>query len=700
MNSMKKLLVLILLLTGTLISNAQTPTNFYHIPSNAGVNNLFFNSSVSGKIVFIYTQAELAAAGISGASGIGSIWFRHNQAMSGSLTNFEVTMGHSTLGVPITSFAGNFNSGSPQVVLSSASYNYSSVAGTWNVPANGWTEMQLTTPFAYNGVDNIAIQISFSSSSVPVPFYADNGGVPITQYANSNTATTASANTARPMMGFSPPPSTAPPVVSFESSDSVICQNECISFADLSAQFPTSWTWTFPGSVQGGASVQNPDTVCYMVPGNYDVKLVASNSFGSDSLTIPNMIIVKPASIASFSASGDSVCAGDSVSFVNTSTAGAISNTWTVNGSMAASTQDFVLNPVSSGSSTVVLTVESNSGCITSAEVEIHADSLPPVNTVTSDSIICIGETVTFAATPFLDYAWLLDGVNINVGTLTTVDFTTSGSFDVDLIATSGVCVDTIQLPLILVGDDPQPDFQMNETELCISDTLHLTNTSVSNANDFTWKINGAVVSNAQDYSTVLTNLGANTVRLVATDLGCVDSTEQVVIIEPEPIAIFSSSGTGQPWELTFMDQSVDASTFAWDFGDGNTSTAQNPTHSYATGGNYQVCLTVATDVGCEHTTCEVIDAPVGMADVWEEQSLQVYPNPFSEAVYLETELVEPLTVRWRDLTGRELRTVRLEPSASPQILTLEDAPAGVYFLEVTSGDTSSVVRIVKEEAR
>jgi PKD repeat protein len=51
------------------------------------------------------------------------------------------------------------------------------------------------------------------------------------------------------------------------------------------------------------------------------------------------------------------------------------------------------------------------------------------------------------------------------------------------------------------------------------------------------------------------------------------------------------------------------AATFAWDFGDGSTSTSANPSHTYAASGTYYVCLTVTDTVGggCSNTSCDSV---------------------------------------------------------------------------------------------
>ena len=89
-------------------------------------------------------------------------------------------------------------------------------------------------------------------------------------------------------------PDGVPPSTNFQSSDSIICENGCINFTDLSTN-ATSWLWSFPGAIPSTSTDQNPQTVCYLTSGLYDVTLIASNGGGSDTLSLANYITVNPA---------------------------------------------------------------------------------------------------------------------------------------------------------------------------------------------------------------------------------------------------------------------------------------------------------------------------------------------------------------------------------------------------------------------
>ena len=74
----------------------------------------------------------------------------------------------------------------------------------------------------------------------------------------------------------------------------------------------------------------------------------------------------------------------------------------------------------------------------------------------------------------------------------------------------------------------------------------------------------------------------------------------------PAPVAAFSGSPTSgtAPLAVTFTDQSTGPpAAWSWDFGDGTSSTAQNPVHTYAAAGSYSVSLTVTNSGGSNSLT-------------------------------------------------------------------------------------------------
>jgi len=79
-------------------------------------------------------------------------------------------------------------------------------------------------------------------------------------------------------------PPNQPPNALFSTSSSSICKGDCIDFTDNSSGAPTSWNWSFPGGNPSSSTAQNPTQICYDSTGYFDVSLIVSNSFGTDTL--------------------------------------------------------------------------------------------------------------------------------------------------------------------------------------------------------------------------------------------------------------------------------------------------------------------------------------------------------------------------------------------------------------------------------
>lgn len=84
------------------------------------------------------------------------------------------------------------------------------------------------------------------------------------------------------------------------------------------------------------------------------------------------------------------------------------------------------------------------------------------------------------------------------------------------------------------------------------------------------------------------------------------DTVCTTVIICPAPALADYTYSTAYP-SVTFTDASLNAVSYSWDFGDGNTSTQASPTHTYAGLGLYNVCLSVTDTCGGTNTKCTPI---------------------------------------------------------------------------------------------
>ncbi len=91
-------------------------------------------------------------------------------------------------------------------------------------------------------------------------------------------------------------------------------------------------------------------------------------------------------------------------------------------------------------------------------------------------------------------------------------------------------------------------------------------------------------------------------------------------------------------YTATFVDSSgsdPNVTTYLWDFGDGNTSTAQNPTHQYTTGGWYMVCFSIDNQITgglCFDTKCDSIY--IGQQPSTCNSLFTITPSPNSDFIF------------------------------------------------------------------
>ncbi|MEP6625809.1 MAG: PKD domain-containing protein, partial [Acidimicrobiia bacterium] len=136
---------------------------------------------------------------------------------------------------------------------------------------------------------------------------------------------------------------------------------------------------------------------------------------------------------------------------------------------------------------------------------------------------------------------------------------------------------------------------------------VQFTDSSQGGPTSWAWDFGDGTTSTLTNPQHTYTAAGTYTVSQKVTNTKGTDTntmTDLVTVAEQKPLADFTAtptSGAGSV-TVTFTDTSANHPTsWAWDFGDGATSTAQNPSHNYTTAGNYAVSLT-ATNSGGTNT--------------------------------------------------------------------------------------------------
>ena len=449
----------------------------------------------------------------------------------------------------------------------------------------------------------------------------------------------------------------APPVAAFVPSD----LNSCVAtmtFQDSSYSTPHQWFWDFGDG--GSSTVQNP-THIYRSSGTYTVRLVVSNNLGTDTATQTITVALPPLPTAPDVQS----CAGDTAILVATGT-GSIQ--W----------KDIVGRVLQQGDTLLVR----NTGSVTTYFAE----------NLTGGALQTLGIPDTGVGTSSLDtragyhsglnfYAdQALDLVTAQIYATTAGPRTfvlsrgqnTNGAVPTDIIASNtifvGVGQQTVQLDL------PVPDTGW----YCVGGSdLDLYHTTAGVAYPYT--LPGLLQVTSSSSNTAANSTYYYFYNLQARPKPCVSPTEDVDDIPVTSAFTYADTGT----TFTFTDASIDATSWFWEFGDGLTSTLQNPVHTYTDNSMRTVRLTIN---GGACASEQVINNVIGVqSPTWEQRRLYLQPNPAKDRVQLELSAAfsQDLMIQLYDLQGRVLQTHQWNRGQIQFELPLEGLSNGVYFIRL-----------------
>ena len=240
-------------------------------------------------------------------------------------------------------------------------------------------------------------------------------------------------------------------------------------------------------------------------------------------------------------------------------------------------------------------------------------------------------------------YTWTFENGVVSNAVEPTVVFEATGASDeaigVELLAVNDYgCADTVEAE-VLVWGRPEADPVIDETTGCYPLEVAFSNHS-SGAAETLWAFGDGTTSasNAPDLSHVYYNPSSNPVvytatLTVTTEHGCTDSQALAIEVSPVIEAEFDAPAAGcSPLNAAFINQSEGAVSYAWDFGDGTTSTEAHPTHTFTnltTGiATFPVQLVATSASGCADTVLVGVDVnPMPFAQFSVGPYIQTWPN-------------------------------------------------------------------------
>ena len=405
-----------------------------------------------------------------------------------------------------------------------------------------------------------------------------------------------------------------------------VCLGDSMAFTNItntSCGVITNYFWRFGN---GNTSILENPKHKYASAGNYDVTLVVTKQGGiKDSIKKTVSVYANPSTGFSLT----NACAGSSTSFTNSSSISSGSITgyeWSFGDGFKSSTSTPAHTYATDGSYSVKLVSTSNNGCKDSISKSISIYELPSVDF--SVSSVCLGQAVSFSnsssiSSGSLSYSWAFGDGFSSSQTSPSYTYTSSGTFNAKLTATSNNnCVASVTKPLTI---NPKPTAAFSAADECENKAVIFNNSSTISSGTIShnWNFGDLTSSTSVNPSHQYSSQGSYSVKLkITSNKGCLDSVTKSVRALPAPIANFTVPSPCSGTKLTFSNAtsvSAGSLSYAWDLGDGNTSTATSPTHTYTTTGNYTVKLVATASGGCQDSiskSAKVYDLPTASYSV------------------------------------------------------------------------------------
>jgi len=478
---------------------------------------------------------------------------------------------------------------------------------------------------------------------------------------------------------MNPPISVNLPVAAFTSTGTHGCTNLNVLFTNQS-QHGTAYLWDFgDGST---SSITNP-LHPYMDAGVYDVSLTVFSGNCVSRVDYPQYIRVDTAH-ADFSWSTSSICTPFTVQFTDLS-ANAVSWKWLFgNGDSSTVQNPSTVYTQTYGRPTKLAIVDIN-GCTDTA-------TSPPIYPLqsrftTSVDSGCIPVQVQFQNTSqngahfFWDFG---DGTTSNLNHPSHT-YTQAGSYDIMLIAyansTNGGCSDTLYMPAKIHALEPKAGFMTPDVYACAPSLVNFTDLSID-GDSYLWDFGDSTTSTNKTPSHIYNNPGIYTVSLIVkSNSGCSDTLirpQYIQVLGPVTKFVASAFEGCAPFDVTFTDQSVNAVSWSWNYGDGYSSISTNPTHTFQDTGVFTVSLVTSDTAGCN----SYYELP---------QKIYVHPTPIAEYSMPALSGCEPFSANFTNLSVGQTSsywTFGDGSSSIDQNPIHEYLQAGTYSIKLIASNT------------
>ncbi len=450
------------------------------------------------------------------------------------------------------------------------------------------------------------------------------------------------------------------PTAGFASDVVQTCSGE-VQFTDQSEDVAQMWNWDFGDGTF--STEQNPIHI-YEEEGIYTVTLSVSNTMGESTVTQENLIeFTQPQAPI---AAGGSGCEGEMITLSGSTEFGevqwrnttgdllAVGNTFNV-AVGADDTEYLVSSGIGIGDTLNIGPEDEDFGT-----GGLHATDFIGAVVISVNEPVTVSSAYVFSGSIGTRVISIWEGLPGNgvppIDQVTVdIDFLGGGRIDLSL--------DITETGVYSIG--------LNQADLYRNDT----------GADYPYEVEGVDVA-------IVNSSAGDAFYYYLYDLEIVPEScvSEPVTVTVETDASASFEFDTDVFTVSFTENNPGSTSWLWDFGDGTTSTEQNPVHTYATEAVFEVTLTTNQCAFTENVGTGLFTG----IDENESSQITIYPNPANGYFQIKwTEVVpSPYRLNITDLSGRLILETNWE-SGAERTIQIGNLPAGIYIvdLELENGD-------------
>lgn len=144
--------------------------------------------------------------------------------------------------------------------------------------------------------------------------------------------------------------------------------------------------------------------------------------------------------------------------------------------------------------------------------------------------------------------------------------------------------------------------------------------------------------------------------------------------------------------QVTFTN-TYPADTVSWNFDDGNSSTENNPTHTYNATGDFDVTLTI-TACGRTHALTKTVSVSNLSLEDNVLSGIKIYPNPTKDEIIIDIVNTNNYSATLYSILGQKVMHYE---TLINNTISLSEIKSGTYFLEIISNNTKEIKKIIKQ---